>query len=559
MHSSYTSYGVFLIMVCSLGNCIGMFPYWREMNYAFTLTILSVCGALLVGKCKEYRISVLDITVSAFILYMLVRLLASEKMYMDSADICKWMTVIGVYLMVRSMTNKIALFYFIIFTGVIETITAVLQYIGIIESQHSYFQVTGHLGNPGPLGGYLAVCWVIALHLCYTAHVMRKRQETFCLVGVTVLLAVGMFLSDSRAAWLGALVSLVTFFPYLKCKKRIAIMGFLICVVIIGGLLYMYRPVSADARLLVWRVTWNMILDSPIFGHGIGSFPHRYMLYQADYFFGVHNPNEMIIADNVGCAFNEWLHLSAETGFIGLILLVPVIYVLVRYGKNEMILGGLLVWGIFASFSYPVEIFPFLLLLPVLLGGLETPILYRKEINGCVQYFVILCFVFVACYSYKGVNCYQNVGKNWTSFSCGRDTSIIHQILVDYPELKANVTYNLTFLQQMMHRSTDASQMDMFKQIIPNSETYVELGKYYKRIEEYPKAEEAFIKASCMVPNRLKPTYNLWRLYMEKGDTAKAVAMANHILSQPIKVVNSFTINVQNEVTEFRESIINQL
>jgi O-antigen ligase len=41
---------------------------------------------------------------------------------------------------------------------------------------------------------------------------------------------------------------------------------------------------SADARLLIWRVSSEIAIEKPITGHGINSFSSLYMPSQADYF-----------------------------------------------------------------------------------------------------------------------------------------------------------------------------------------------------------------------------------------------------------------------------------
>ena len=47
MRSSFIFYGVILIMLFSFGGSIGIFPYGREMNYAF----LSMQDAKLSNSC----------------------------------------------------------------------------------------------------------------------------------------------------------------------------------------------------------------------------------------------------------------------------------------------------------------------------------------------------------------------------------------------------------------------------------------------------------------------------------------------------------------------------
>ena len=40
-------------------------------------------------------------------------------------------------------------------------------------------------------------------------------------------------------------------------------------------------------------------------------------------------------------------------------------------------------------------------------------------------------------------------------------------------------------------------------------------------------------------------------MYLETGNDKRAVEIAKIIVSQPVKVVNSFTINAQTEVRDF--------
>ena len=39
--------------------------------------------------------------------------------------------------------------------------------------------------------------------------------------------------------------------------------------------IYYYKKDSADGRLLIWRVSIDMIADAPLVGHGIGTFENK--------------------------------------------------------------------------------------------------------------------------------------------------------------------------------------------------------------------------------------------------------------------------------------------
>ena len=86
--------------------------------------------------------------------------------------------------------------------------------------------------------------------------------------------------------------------------------------------LYFYRSGSADARLLIWRVSLDMIADRPLTGFGPGNFPRYYMLYQADWFRAHPDSEFAAVADNAVYSFNEYIKLAVEEGLPGLLLFV---------------------------------------------------------------------------------------------------------------------------------------------------------------------------------------------------------------------------------------------
>ena len=91
------------------------------------------------------------------------------------------------------------------------------------------------------------------------------------------------------------------------------------------------------------------------------------------------------------------------------------------------------------------------------------------------------------------------------------------------------------------------------KTAIPTCENYCLLGDYYRELKRFTEAEESYMIASNMVPARLKPNYKLWSLYLQMGNNVKAIAIARHILQQPLKIENSFTINAKSEIKRFLE------
>lgn len=86
---------------------------------------------------------------------------------------------------------------------------------------------------------------------------------------------------------------------------------------------------------------------------------------------------------------------------------------------------------------------------------------------------------------------------------------------------------------------------------IPDCETWCDLGQASEAAGEPGHAEEYYRTASFMIPTRLRPNYLLWKLYLDAGRNDDATRTARKILSMPLKVENTYTLRVKDEVREW--------
>jgi uncharacterized protein HemY len=82
-------------------------------------------------------------------------------------------------------------------------------------------------------------------------------------------------------------------------------------------------------------------------------------------------------------------------------------------------------------------------------------------------------------------------------------------------------------------------------------EGYCTLGNYHKKNRHYKQAEDAFRVASNMIPIRIRPQFYLWELYVETGNRAAAVDMAQRILASPVKIESIYTLRVKRQMREY--------
>jgi len=134
-----------------------------------------------------------------------------------------------------------------------------------------------------------------------------------------------------------------------------------------------------DRLFFLWPRAVYLFLHSPIFGTGFGSFNDiPYRLEGIPHVFMYNQPYELIF--NAAHAHNTFLHVLAETGLVGLGLLIAFLYQLWKYiGTLEQAsvrLGmKLAFWNaIFSSLTEhrlftPSEMLPFTILLAIALAG----------------------------------------------------------------------------------------------------------------------------------------------------------------------------------------------
>ncbi len=391
--------------------------------------------------------------------------------------------------------------YLLVAAGLLQAFLVFGQLVGVFPSRHLLFSVTGFMGNPGQMGGFQAVSLSCCLSLLRECKGRKFRKWT---VAAVLLLSVSLAVSDSRAGMVAAVAGAV--FVYrdklqgLFKRRKYLVPVCIGTVAAVAAGLYFYRSGSVDARLLVWRVSLDMIADKPLTGFGPGNFPYHYMLYQADYFMTRPESSFAAVADNVLYPFNEYIKLAVELGLLGLILFIAALCIIWRRSKSREGFAPLVALLVFGFFSYPSDKLLLASLLPLAAGA----VLNDNTAHNRIRIRLIAASV-------------AAVAAIWIYAGSG----IVH------PAEKYAGT--------------------------PNCETWCDLGEACENDGDYVQAENYYRTASYMVPTRLRPNYLLWKLYIGSGRETEAREMARKILSMPLKVENTFTLRVRDEVRKAAE------
>lgn len=553
---------------------------------------------------KTYRFSLLDTFVFLFIGSVIISSLITHSAYPNTTKLTL-LTLLGVlYFNIRIIfvgcaNNRnfifLSLCSFIILTALIEAIWGFLQLYGFSSSQHSLFKLTGSFFNPGPYAGYLAVIFPLALFFSVCGMQRQKekkqnnRQNTLidrasffistatCIASLCILPA-----TMSRASWLAALSGSVVVLCgcyahlfnrfthyYHQRRKKVKIAICIVGIIFLAGItgMYLLKKDSADGRLLMWKVSFQMIGKHP-FGVGLGNFSGAYGDAQASYFAsGKASLSEEYIAGNPEYAFNEYLQIMIESGIVAFLLFILICIFALRNSiksKKWGIVGGLLSLLVFAFFSYPFNILPCLILFVFFLAmSNPKPTVtdenkYAKKSFGTI-FFSFFLFLFVGCSIFNQYPIYKAY-KKWNAekiyFHTGVYDDAIKKYEKIYPLLNDQVRFLFEYAQSLSKSGEYEKSNQVLKravQISCDPMLYNIMGKNHQELGEYTQAELCYLKSANIVPNRLYPWYLLTKLYDEMGLYDKSCETAKIVETKEPKVHSPAIDEMRKEVRRYCE------
>ena len=485
-----------------------------------------------------------------------VLLLFNRAIPIDYSSLWQMGALSFMYIVVRILPCKYyhILYLLLCLSGAIESGIATLQSFHCLESNHYAFSVTGTFGNPGPLGGFLAISLIASISLFCKNRERKSFYYSMFYIALIILITYGLILTNSRAGWLAALIGFLflSFHHYsLSYHKKILaclIVGIFIVV------LYFLKTDSANGRLFIWLNTWEMIMDYPFGGTGTGGWLANYMHYQANYYTQHPDSTYVTLADNVFYPYNEILHFMAEQGIIGFLCLLFLFHILLKKKDDNRIeaQGALISFIIFACFSYPANIFRLQVLFICIVGmirGREFNFAISRKIGNISVGLIILCLVIVSGWSfylYNGIASEIKRARNTVDISL-LNTQLPFfcynpQLMYYYSQLCIHHKYPIDNTMQVLQSAS---------LVVPTGELYCDMGDIWLFRNDSIQAEACYRTASSMFLCRLVPNYKLFLLYVNYGNQEAAINIGRKILNQPVKKEGTKTLKMKAEVMRY--------
>ncbi len=371
--------------------------------------------------------------------------------------------------------------------------------------------------------------------------------------------------------------------------------------------LYKMKNGSADGRLLMWQVSWEMIKDKPFMGWGQDGFEANYANYQAEWFkSGIGTSEQEMLAGMPDAPFNELIRIGVEYGLIGVLIVLCLLFFVFKPSRNYknkarnpelttpdpkhrtlnpeylivILKSGLLSILIFSLFSYPVDVAPIMVQAIVLAAFIvnsklrnskkeyishvkqpKTPNLKPGTQNSESKTYKLLprlaiipLLAIIPYVSHQTFN--QYIGhKHWQEAYELYQYHIYDDAAEEY--VKANKCIpNSGLLKQMFGKCLAMDEKwEEAKDILEEAKVfradpilYCTMGSVYKNLKSYDKAEECYLQASNIIPHKFYSKYLLAKLYDKSGQNIQAKKMAKELLDKEIKVSSTAIKEMKTEL-----------
>lgn len=406
---------------------------------------------------------------------------------------------------------KKQIIFAIFISGLLQAIIVYLQYFGVIQSFSRWFSVSGVFPNPAYAASLIAMS--VGIVFVYTTKTVFSWQHLLW-SGILVAFLVGaIFICGTRSCILASIVALFFLLGVAKPTKRSCF--FLFCVGVTAiVLLFIIRPESCYARLLIWLVSIAIIKHNLLFGIGMGEFKYNYMLYQADFFSTHPNSSFSNVAGNVIHPFNEYIRILCEMGFVGLLLFLFAVFYLIRNSRDYSRIC-VIIFMVISFFLNTFDIKPLVLsFVAVIVAPYTYTILHVKYARKMLRVIGFTIAVIIICSPYV----------EWYRHYYGNET---------------------------------ATKKYMYSHQIPSYNNTCEKGNLYEAAGDIEMAEYNYQLASDMIPNRIYAPYRMFKLYANMG-SPKAESQARKVLQMPVGVYGDATIRMKHDVMRWLKENCNE-
>jgi O-antigen polymerase len=189
--------------------------------------------------------------------------------------------------------------------------------------------IRGPFENSSHLSTFLVMCLPFVGYRV-KGTLANGRIPFYLILAITMIFTI--IICNQRSAWLALVFVLACFLvPAGKLRaifrRPVYICSFVVFILSVLIAMYLYRPRSAQGRLLVAKIAVTELDVSPATGNGVGSLLRDYLNAQARYFSKPRTRSEKLAAGEIYTVYNEYLLAYFESGMIGCLLIFMYVFI----------------------------------------------------------------------------------------------------------------------------------------------------------------------------------------------------------------------------------------
>lgn len=553
-----------LLLVCSFlffpssFICSDFALHYREYFVLSLSLIFAFLLVLLQNKEKAICLNRIDLLVLLCALYMLVDFRCFNVEYFG-----KIIIVLLAYFAFRTISIKYLYICFMLIT-LSSLVQVIYCWLDFEYPWESLDDIEGIFHNTGIWGGFVALCSIFV----GGAGLFLVKRYKMALWLLFMLLIYFTYESDSRAAWMAIILSLL-YFLCVKYEGNVigiagVLIGFILFSMVCFPKIYHLKAESAMGRVYIWKTSLPIINEHFLLGTGQGGFQVYYMKKQAAYLQKDTMSRFTRIAGETDNPFNEFIKITVEYGIVGLILFMILLYHVFHKNPNRAfctiplkgVLIGILV---FAFFSYPFMYVQFQLLFILCLAGIShnyTENVMKLKVLRHTTWIIVLSLIVafpILRYYYYALRWECCVNQKTLS-----GDEKMEEMAVLYPALKANAAF-LTYYAYLYSKREDyVNSVSKWKESLNykvSYRQYISLGQDLERMGEYDEAEAYWEMASYMIPSRFTPIYLQIKMAMRLKRYEKAHRLITLFMMKDKKVDSPQLERMNENVMKWRNQI----
>ncbi|WP_281636261.1 O-antigen ligase family protein [Flavobacterium marginilacus] len=567
-----------LILIVSLINCSSEnLPFLKE-DYIYWIFILTPVALFFNPTNKTLKINIHDTILILLAIIGTIHFIIFSKATIYNTTIWCYIGYLVIYLLLRTystateVTKKILIYllYFCTSTAVLNIFWMFLQWKHLVSSPNEFFLTTGLFFSPNQLGIYLSIGCLSSLYL------FQKAKNSLIKTGLglsLLLILIGVCISESRGAFISLCTAIGYYFYHSKIKMKSPVnwKTTLVIGILIVSSLYFVTAVnknkaeSNSGRYFTTKQVIQQIAKNPL-GYGVNSFSSEYNKLKAQYFDTNSNWEEMKNAGYIYNANNDFLELTFELGILWILPFLVFIVLLFRKKENTIeiqiartILICLLVFSL-TNNILTLPIFPIITCIctVIIINTTNPKVIYEcknRTFYKLITIGLILSFAIIQINrinaEYKLYKLYkdklylkgENQLKGYLSKidNKGEELFMGGIILIKNGYKKESTAYIKTGFER--------SGKPSFGRILANG---------LKKQKQYTLAETIYTYNKNVEPYRYEARVDLFDLFLETNQKAKAKKMALEIINLPIKIHSASIIGFKKKAKLYLKKYNNE-